>query len=192
MSDMEEIGKNIVLLRKAKDWSQEDLAWESGVSAGCLSGLENGDSNATMETLYRVAKVLEVDVRVLGIFMLPDAVVLAEAYKTSLFLQVPERDYGPFPYFENIRLMRGVMGLTQKQLARSSKVSVGRLRDIEHGCANTRTGTLKNIAGAFNMTMVELFNMTTPKQELMAMVENARKRTDKEKVRKLQADSGRK
>lgn len=175
MSGLEEMGRNIRLLRKASGLPQLDLALLAGVSLSRLQEIENGCSNVTVETLWRLSKALGVDSRILGIFTLPDQTILAETYKKSLLLLSSEPVYDSRPYYETIILMRNAAGLTQKQLAISSNVSVARIRDIEHGCANPTTGTLLDITGALDMSLIDL-NVTVPKQELMSAIREARDR----------------
>lgn len=175
MSGLEEMGRNIRLLRKASSLPQLDLALLAGVSLSRLQEIENGCSNVTMDTLWRLSKALEVDSRILGLFTLPDKMILAETYKKSLLLLSPKPVYDSRPYYETIILMRNAAGLTQKQLAILSNVSVARIRDIEHGCANPTTGTLLDITDALGMSLVDL-NVTVPKQELMSAIREARDR----------------
>ena len=51
----ERLGKRIVELRKAKGWSQADLARACGKDRQAMEKLENGKVNPTIYTLFEVA-----------------------------------------------------------------------------------------------------------------------------------------
>ena len=57
------IGAAIVREREVAEKSQEDLAYEAGMSVRHLRELERGRANPTISTLWRVAENLGVDVR---------------------------------------------------------------------------------------------------------------------------------
>ena len=59
------LGQQISLLRKQKNFSQEDLAAAMDVSRQSVSKWETGLSRPDTENLIRLAKILEVDVNVL-------------------------------------------------------------------------------------------------------------------------------
>ena len=54
------VGDNCARLRKAKGWTQEELAERSGLSQQYLSDLERGKRNPTIVTIYEIAIALEV------------------------------------------------------------------------------------------------------------------------------------
>ncbi len=54
----ENIGKNIVRLRKLHGLSQEQMAHEAGVARDKISKMEGGASNITMETLEKLCTFL--------------------------------------------------------------------------------------------------------------------------------------
>ena len=54
------IGKKINRLRLKKKLSTKDLAQKAGISAGMLSLLEKGSTQGSVETLRKVAKVLDI------------------------------------------------------------------------------------------------------------------------------------
>ena len=54
------VGDNCARLRKARGWTQEELAEHSGLSQQYLSGLERGRRNPTIVTIYELAQALEV------------------------------------------------------------------------------------------------------------------------------------
>lgn len=60
-----EIGKNIVDLRHAHGFSQEDLADLSGLSVSYLRAVEHGRANPSLDVLESIAKALEVDLSIL-------------------------------------------------------------------------------------------------------------------------------
>lgn len=52
------VGRNVERLRRAKGMTQEQLAERSGFSQQYISGLENGQRNPTVVTLYEIACAL--------------------------------------------------------------------------------------------------------------------------------------
>ena len=72
MSIFEEIGNTIVSLRKAKGLTQEALALECGISISYMRLMEHGKANPTINELWRIAEVLEVELR--NPFAVPAAV----------------------------------------------------------------------------------------------------------------------
>lgn len=62
MDATERIRANIIRVRKAKGYTQERLAYESGMSKGHLSEIESGKKSPTVKTLEKLADTLEVDI----------------------------------------------------------------------------------------------------------------------------------
>jgi transcriptional regulator with XRE-family HTH domain len=54
------LAKNLIALRQAKGWSQEDLADEAGLHRTYVSGIERKVRNPTVLILERLAKALKV------------------------------------------------------------------------------------------------------------------------------------
>lgn len=54
------VGDNCARIRKARGWTQEQLAERSGLSQQYLSGLERGRRNPTIVTIYEISQALEV------------------------------------------------------------------------------------------------------------------------------------
>ena len=54
------VGRNVKRIRLAKGLSQEQLAEKSGFSQQYISGLEKGQRNPTIISLYELAKALGV------------------------------------------------------------------------------------------------------------------------------------
>ena len=63
MSIYEEIGETIVYLRKEKGLTQENLALETGISVSYLRLIEHGKANPTINEPWKIAEVLEVELR---------------------------------------------------------------------------------------------------------------------------------
>ena len=63
MSIYEEIGEAIVYLRKDKGLTQENLALETGISVSYLRLVEHGSANPTINELWKIAEVLDVELR---------------------------------------------------------------------------------------------------------------------------------
>lgn len=53
------LAKNLISLRQAKGWSQEDLADEAGLHRTYVSGIERKVHNPTITVLERLAKALK-------------------------------------------------------------------------------------------------------------------------------------
>ena len=54
-----------------------------------------------------------------------------------------------------------------------SNVSIARLRDIEHRCANVTTDKLFSIADAFGISLVELSAMSMSEAEVFHLIRRA-------------------
>lgn len=52
-------GRRLAKLRKAKGWSQEKLALESGVARSYLGGVERGQRNIALVNICKLAETLE-------------------------------------------------------------------------------------------------------------------------------------
>lgn len=65
MSIPEEIGRNIVFLRKLSGVSREWLALEAGISQSRLYEIECGKANATIEMYSKIANALDVPFEIL-------------------------------------------------------------------------------------------------------------------------------
>jgi len=61
-SESEKLGKNLKRVRTKKSISQGDIARSLGVSRGFISNIENGKTNPTLETIARLAKVLQISI----------------------------------------------------------------------------------------------------------------------------------
>lgn len=171
MTGLVDMGRNIVLLRQAQGLTQEQVAFRSGLSVSRLQDLEYGCRNTTADTLIHLAKVLHVDSRILGIFLLPDE-VLRPVFRCPPLR--PAKAGNPFQVCENILLLRKARDMTQAELARQANISVSCLRDIEHGCANMTTTKLLSIAQVFDMSLLELSTLSVPEDDLWNAVFQAR------------------
>lgn len=56
------VGENIRGFRKEIGWTQEKLAVRAKLNSEYISRLERGLENATLETLHKIAKTLQIDV----------------------------------------------------------------------------------------------------------------------------------
>ena len=56
------VGKNVQRLRRAKGWSQEELAFECGLHRTYISGVERGIRNPTVTVLEKIAVAIDVGV----------------------------------------------------------------------------------------------------------------------------------
>lgn len=173
MTDLAEIGKNIILLRQEQDLTQEELAFRSNLSVSRLQTIEYGCQNTTVDTLIQIAKVLGVDSRVFGLFSRTDRTILSEIRQLPQF---PKQEGGALQICGNIVLLRKAGRLTQKQLAGLSHMSVVCLRGIEQGCANMTISKLLCVAKTFDLSLTGLNDLTMSEDELMEAVRNARGR----------------
>lgn len=57
------IGQRIVQLRELKGLKQIDLASQLNIEDSALRRIESGRTNPTTKTLYKISKVLEVDIK---------------------------------------------------------------------------------------------------------------------------------
>lgn len=55
------VGRNVRALRQAKGWSQEELAFASGLHRTYVSGVERGVRNPTILILGQIAGALEIE-----------------------------------------------------------------------------------------------------------------------------------
>ena len=55
------VGRNVLRIRKSKDMTQEKLAEMSGFSQQYISGLEKGQRNPTVVTVYELSLALGVN-----------------------------------------------------------------------------------------------------------------------------------
>lgn len=59
---LRKLGHHVRELRKAMNWSQEELAGESGLDRSYVSGLEVGRRNPTYLVLLKLARVFRIPV----------------------------------------------------------------------------------------------------------------------------------
>ena len=55
-----QLGLNVQRIRKEHDWSQEELAFESGLHRTYISGIERGARNPTVLVIEQLAEALSV------------------------------------------------------------------------------------------------------------------------------------
>ena len=65
---MIKFGKEIKKLRIDKDISQEEPAYKSGLNIALISRIENGKTNTTIDSLYKLAKALDIEIKDLFTF----------------------------------------------------------------------------------------------------------------------------
>lgn len=59
-SESKKLGKNLKLIRTAKEISQGDISRSLGVNRGFISNIENGKTNPTLATITKLAKAVGV------------------------------------------------------------------------------------------------------------------------------------
>ena len=62
MKASDRIRRNLLKIREAKGYTQEKLAYESGMSKGYLSEVESGKKSPTVRTLEKLAETLDIEV----------------------------------------------------------------------------------------------------------------------------------
>ncbi len=62
---LQAFGKHLQELRQAKGLSQQQLAFEAGLSKNQVGNIERGEVNTTITTILSISKVLEVDCKAL-------------------------------------------------------------------------------------------------------------------------------
>ena len=60
MDIRKQLGINVQKYRREKGWSQEELAFESGLHRTYISGVERGVRNPTVEVVGKMAEALNV------------------------------------------------------------------------------------------------------------------------------------
>lgn len=60
MDIRKQVGLNVRRIRHEKNWSQEELAFQSGIHQTYISGVESGKRNPTVTVLKRLADALGV------------------------------------------------------------------------------------------------------------------------------------
>lgn len=70
MNVFKKFGLRLAKLRRAKKWSQEELAYHADIHRNYLSDLENGRRNPSLDVLVRLANALNISLEFLlkGIF----------------------------------------------------------------------------------------------------------------------------
>lgn len=59
----QKIAKNIQKIRKEKNLSQEDLAYKAGLNRAYIGYIERGERKPTVETIEKIARVLQIDIQ---------------------------------------------------------------------------------------------------------------------------------
>ncbi len=90
MSNAVEIGRNIVVLRKARHLTQEQLALRAGMSVSFLRSIEHGQANPSLKSLERLAEILDVDVWAFMLLQREDESILADLYDLRYALRSEE------------------------------------------------------------------------------------------------------
>lgn len=60
MDIKKQVGRNVKKIRQERAWSQEELAFRSGLHRTYVSGVERGTRNPTVAVLQQLAEALEV------------------------------------------------------------------------------------------------------------------------------------
>jgi transcriptional regulator with XRE-family HTH domain len=63
--ELQELGRRIRAARIALGFSQEELAYESGIDRSYIGGVERGERNITFNVLCKIASALRSDVAAL-------------------------------------------------------------------------------------------------------------------------------
>lgn len=68
MSVRARFGRRVRVLRRAKGFSQEHLAYESGLDRSYLGSVERGERNISLDNIAILARALDVDIAQLVTF----------------------------------------------------------------------------------------------------------------------------
>jgi len=68
---LKRFGERVKMHRLARGFSQEGLAYESGLSYSHINRIERGELNAGLSTVFMLARTLEVELKDLFDFPLP-------------------------------------------------------------------------------------------------------------------------
>lgn len=169
--ELKELGHNIVMLRLAKDLTQEEAAELFLLSAHHLQNIEYGYINTTVETLRHIADAFEIAPASMGVISWTDKEILEVLHSSPHLSGYSGKE---LDIFQNIALLRKAYGLTQRQLSELSHVSITTIRGIEHNLVNVSIATLIRIAKAFHVSLLQLAVLTTPEEKFMDMVHKAR------------------
>ncbi|MFZ5943854.1 MAG: helix-turn-helix domain-containing protein [Bacillota bacterium] len=125
----ENIGLQLRHIREEKKITLIELGKKSGVSYTHISEIERGKTCASLKTLEKLAKVLEIP--------------------TNYFFQLEES----FTLGDKIRRLREKQNLTQVQLAEKIGVSLSLIGQVETGRVKPALDTLQNIANVFGVSI---------------------------------------
>lgn len=155
----------------------ERVALEAGISVVWLRRIEKGEANITIDTITRIASALGVMPQVFWYMELSDEEIIAALREPPgvAYLGAEVQHIGI-----RIVVLRKGQGVSQKELAEKSKVSLARLRDVEHGCANASVKLLARVAGALGVTLVGLSAPVMAEEEVLRMVHEAKAMVGKE------------
>jgi transcriptional regulator with XRE-family HTH domain len=78
------VGKNIKRLRVSLRLTQDNMAYELGITKSSYSKIERGETNVSIDRLSQIAKVLETDINTL----------VSESKKTAPKAEDPTKQYG--------------------------------------------------------------------------------------------------
>lgn len=127
------IGDRIRALRENNKQKLNDLAKMSGISLTYLSELERGNINPPIETLRKIADVLNV----------PVSIFLAEKRTSNIIAA-------------KMKLARKTRNLTQKELAAKAGISPGLIGQLEMGKVNASFKTIKKISEVLGVSVCYL------------------------------------
>lgn len=120
------LGEKLRLLREQKGWTLSEFAKKATVSVSYLSEIERGNVYPAIDTLKKIAQVLEVS--------LQDLVGRGGILGSKL------------------RMIREEQGLTQGELAKQAGVSAGLVGQIEQGKVQPSLQTVEKIAEAVGVS----------------------------------------
>ncbi len=125
--------------------TQEDLAFDAGLSVSCLGHIERGESTASLSSAEAIAGALGLSVRDL---------VPARP--------LPPRRKRPAPgrvglaVGATVRLLRRQRGLSLQGLAEEARLTVESVGRLERGSCSPRLDTMQAIADGLALTLPQL------------------------------------
>ncbi len=60
ISDLKTIGNKLYVIRKKSGLSQEEVAWQAGISSRTYADIERGETNARIESIIKICGVFNI------------------------------------------------------------------------------------------------------------------------------------
>ena len=91
MNDFERLGRRIKELRLSMNWSQEECAWQCGLSKSHYCEIERGNTNPRFEVLYQLADTFSIQLHELLNFNEENEVIILRKNERKALLRIAEQ-----------------------------------------------------------------------------------------------------